>query len=238
MSFFNPTEPLFRPKQTALDLQDMQGLIRIHWQVGGLTLFSSQYTRIDQIFILWGLLAGAMFVSAQLLPIAWTTQAICWSLLTLVGTVAMVVWSWYWTGVERLRWLIWSWVGLIGGGILLTDWGIFAAQPLVMAHLCQLWLGLSAICYVLTGLGLRSRSLNLVAIAHLLGCAAVNHTPGWQFLLSGLVMATSLLLLGEYQWDMRPPSQFSLLSEEELEFNRQQHVLRQTIVPSAAGSES
>ncbi len=226
MSFFNSQEPLFRKKQTALDIQDLDGLLSLHWRLGRLTLYAAHYTRIDQIFLLWGLLAAGIFTVAQFLPIAWTTQAIYWSGLTIVVMGAMVIWSWYWTGVERLRWLIWLWVSLIGGGVLLTDWGIYTYQPWIMAHLCQLWLGVCAAGYVLTGLGLRSRCLNLMAIAHLLGCVAIIYFPNWQFLLSGVVMGASLLLLGEYQWDMRSPSQFALLSPEQIEFNQQQHELR------------
>ncbi|MBW4550495.1 MAG: hypothetical protein KME35_05220 [Aphanocapsa sp. GSE-SYN-MK-11-07L] len=233
MSFFNSQEPLLRKKQTALDVQDLEGLLHFDWRWGNFTLFAAHYTRIDQIFLLWGLLSAGIFTVAQFLPIAWATQAIYWSLLTIAVMAAMVIWSWYWTGVERLRWLIWLWVSLIGGGVLLTDWGIYTYQPWIMAHLCQFWLSVCAAGYILTGFGLRSRCLHLMAIAHFLGCGAIIYLPNWQFLLSGIVMGASLLLLGEYQWDMRSPSQFALLSQEQIEFNQQQHELRLSLESTA-----
>jgi hypothetical protein len=230
MPFFDPDQPVLRSKQAALDVQDLEGLLDVNWRIANWTLFSSHYTRIDQIFLLWALLAAVIFVTAQFLPISWGIQAVCWSIVTILGTGAMIAWSWYWTGVEQLRWLIWSWLALLVVGLALTDWGIFAAQPLLMAHLCQLWLGLNAIGYCITGLGLQSRSLNLVGIAHLLGGVAVSYTPGWQFLLTGMIIALSSLMLGEYQWDMRPPSQFAHLSEHQLQFNQQQHLRRQSLL--------
>jgi hypothetical protein len=54
MSFFNASEPLIRRKQEALDLQDLQGLLRLRWRVGPVNLFSLLYTRIDQVFVVWG----------------------------------------------------------------------------------------------------------------------------------------------------------------------------------------
>jgi hypothetical protein len=229
MSFFNPDEPLLRRKQTALDIQDLKGLISINWRVANVRLFGAHYTRIDQIFLLWGLLVAVIFITAQFMSIAWETQAIYWTVLTIAGAGVMLAWSWYWAGVEKLRWVIWCWLALLGTGLGLTDWGVLTCQPGIMSHLCHLWLGLNAIGYCLTGLGVRSRSLNLVAIAHLLGCFIVSYTPDWQFLLTGLIMTISLLLLGEYQWDMRLPSEFANLTDEQMQFNQQQHLLRQSL---------
>ncbi|HAJ63681.1 MAG TPA: hypothetical protein DCP31_34325, partial [Cyanobacteria bacterium UBA8543] len=89
MSFFNPSEPIIRSKQESLDFQDRQGLLRIHLELGNKTLISAFYTRIDQVFILWGFISAIIFVSAQFVPISWVIQAGFWSVLTLFGTVAM-----------------------------------------------------------------------------------------------------------------------------------------------------
>ncbi|MDJ0687183.1 MAG: hypothetical protein QNJ41_01605 [Xenococcaceae cyanobacterium MO_188.B32] len=95
-------------------------------------------------------------------------------------------------------------------------------------YLCHLWLGLSAVGYLVTGLGLRSRALLIAATIHLLGLVALPYFISWQFLLTGLVMTTNLLFLAQVQWDMRPPlGNYNLLSEEQKQFNREQYNLRQ-----------
>ena len=110
----NFSEPLLRHKQAALDIQDLQGLWwSINWQLGKRTLFSGFYTRIDQVLIIWALITAGIFATAQFLPISWYTQAVVWSALTLVGTVGMVVLTWFWASVERLRWIIYCWVILM-----------------------------------------------------------------------------------------------------------------------------
>jgi hypothetical protein len=64
-------KPMIRVKQTALDVQDLEGLLRVHWKIKNLTLHSSFYTRIDQVFLLWGLIAAIIFFTAQFAPINW-----------------------------------------------------------------------------------------------------------------------------------------------------------------------
>src|SRR5919202_892023 len=106
MSFFNPSEPILRSKQEALDFQDRQGLLRIDIKIGQKTLISAFYTRIDQVFVLWGVISAAIFITAQFLPISWVIQAALWSVLTLMGTVTMVTLTHFWVKVERLRWVL------------------------------------------------------------------------------------------------------------------------------------
>ncbi|MBH8576263.1 hypothetical protein I8752_25380 [Nostocaceae cyanobacterium CENA369] len=224
------SQPLLRDKQEALDFQDLQGLLRLELKIGKIRLFSGFYTRIDQVFILWGLICAGIFVTAQFLPISWYTQAIWWSVLTFVGTIAMVVLTWFWVSVERVRWLVYSWIILMVGGIVLTDASIFLCWGEVLMRLCPLWLGLSSIGYLCTALALRSRAFLLIALIHLLAGAVIPCFSQWQFLATGVVMAINLLILAELQWDMRPPIDNDILTPEQKLFNKQQHQRRQLAV--------
>ena len=68
----SPSSPaLFRPKQEVLDVQDLQGLLRLNWKIGNISVFSGFYTRVDQVLILWGLICAGIFVIAQFLSISW-----------------------------------------------------------------------------------------------------------------------------------------------------------------------
>jgi hypothetical protein len=145
MTFFNPNAPLLCKKQNVLELPDMPGLWRCHWQVGNLTIFSTFYTRLDQACILWGVISILIFVTAQFFPISWMTQAVWWSLLSLVGTLGMVVLTPSWLRVEGLGWVLYSWVILMLLGLVVTDLGIFLGWGEVLNNLCPLWLGLIAL---------------------------------------------------------------------------------------------
>jgi hypothetical protein len=227
MTFFNPADPLFRPKQTALDIQDLQGVLNLHLKLGSRTVLHAHYTRIDQIFMLWAIVAALIFMTAQFSPLSWTTQAPIWTVLTLGASIVMGRWSWYWTGIERLRWLLWLWSAVLLVGVGLTDFSIYASWGSMMGHLCHLWLLLCAIGYGLTGIGLRSRSVFLIALIHGFGIPLLSLTGSLQFLMTGFVMALTLALLGEYQWDMRSPIEFANLTPEQQRFNQEQHQFRQ-----------
>ncbi len=223
----SPFSHLLREKQQELDFQDLQGLLHFDWKIGQLRLWSGFYTRIDQVFILWGLICAGIFITAQFLPISWYTQAIFWSVLTLIGTMGMVVLTWFWVSVEKLRWLVYSWIILMLGGVALTDMGIFFGWVEVLMRLCPLWLGLCAVGYLCTALGVRSRTFLFMAIIHAGGIAVLPLCSGWQFLTTGIVMAISLLLLAQWQWDMRSPIDYDVLTQEQKLFNQQQHQRRQ-----------
>ncbi|MEO1183925.1 MAG: hypothetical protein AAFX46_04020, partial [Cyanobacteria bacterium J06636_27] len=120
-----------------------------------------------------------------------------------------------------------AWVTLILGGVVLTDLGIFLGWGQVLISLCPLWLGLSAVGYLITAWAVKSRTFVITAAIHLLGIALLPYCAGKQFLITGLVMGISLLLLAELQWEMRPPINYDLLTPEQKEFNRQQYLLRQ-----------
>ena len=227
MTFFNTVEPIIRRKQEALDFQDRQGLLSLEMKIGQKTVISVFYTRIDQVFVLWGLICAAIFVTAQFAPISWVIQAGLWSALTLLGTVGMVVLTHFWVKVERLRWVLCCWVTLMIGGVALTDLSIFLSWGQILMHLCPMWLGLSAIGYICTGIGMRSRAFTLASLVHLLGIAVLPYLGSWQLLSTGIVIAASLLVFAGVQWDMRPPIQYEFLTPEQKRFNEQQYRLRQ-----------
>ncbi|MEO1353364.1 MAG: hypothetical protein AAFW84_32150 [Cyanobacteria bacterium J06635_15] len=237
MVFFNGREPILRRKQTALDIQDLYGLIKVHWQVGDRVVLSLRYTRIDQVFVVWAWITAIIFGVAQFSGVSWAEQAIAWSALTAVGIGVMVYLAWFWVAVERFRWLIYLWAALMALGIGLTDFGIFGGMffgghvlslsVVILMGLCPLWLGLTAVGYGLMGIGMRSRTFLIAAVLHGLAIPTVMLSPSWQFLSTGIVMAGTLALLAEVQWDMRPPQPTAVLSEAERQFNRQQHQRRQ-----------
>ncbi|MEL6494816.1 MAG: hypothetical protein AAFQ41_06790 [Cyanobacteria bacterium J06623_7] len=228
MSLFNTAEPIIRRKQHALDFQDRQGLLNLKLQISNKTLFNNIYTRIDQVFVVWGIITAVIFFTAQFAPIDWRTQAFFWSLLTIAGTIAMGTLTYFWVKVERLRWVLYAWVVLMLGGIAITDYGIYGGSADILMHLCHLWLGLSAVGYFCTGIGLRSRAFIMAGLFHILGIAILPLCLGWQFLATGLVMTANLLMFAETQWDMRLPiDNYGVLSEEQKEFNREQFLIRQ-----------
>ena len=228
MPLFNTAEPIIRRKQHALDFQDRQGLLKLKLQISNKTLFHNIYTRIDQVFVVWGLITAVIFFTAQFAPIDWRTQAAFWSVLTVVGTVGMSVLTYFWVKVERLRWVLYAWIFLMLSGVAITDYGIFYGSGTILMHLCHLWLGLSAVGYFCTGIGLRSRAFIMSGLFHILGIAFLPYCIGWQFLATGLVMTANLLMFAETQWDMRLPiDNYDVLSEEQKEFNREQFLVRQ-----------
>lgn len=230
MSFFNPEAPLIRIKQKDLDIQDLQGIWNIHLKIDTKTLLRRVYTRIDQVFIIWGVITAIIFTTAQFLPIDWSTQAMIWTPLTFVGTICTIVFTHYWAKVERLSWVIYFWSSLMMAGVAITDWGVYQSQANILVHLCPIWLGLCSVGYIATALGLRSRALLLTGIAHLLAIAALNYLEGWQFLATGMVMGSSLILLAEMQWDMRPPIDNTILTQQQKQFNQEQQQLRRSAI--------
>jgi hypothetical protein len=225
---FNTQEPIVRRKQEALDFQDRQGLWQLKLQIKNKTLFSSFYTRIDQVFVIWGLISALIFITAQFAPIDWITQAIFWSVLTVIGTVSMSYLTYFWVRVERLRWVLSAWIVLMLGGVIVTDLSIFLGWGKVLMHLCHIWLALSAAGYFCTGWGLRSRAFTIAGIFHLLGILLLPYCLGWQFLATGMIMTVNLLVFAETQWDMRSPiDNYGLLTETQKQFNREQYLIRQ-----------
>jgi len=54
MTTCSSLQPILRRKPRALDVQDLEGLLRVHLAVKDVTPFSGFYTRIDQVFLVWG----------------------------------------------------------------------------------------------------------------------------------------------------------------------------------------
>lgn len=222
MTAFSPTQPVVRIKQDAMDVQDLEGLLRINIQVKDKTLLYVFYTRIDQVFILWGIICAIIFLTAQFLTIGWTDQAVIWSILTLFGSWGTYRLAWYWVSVERKRWVVYTWIGLMIVGVMVTNWSIFSNGWVVLPHLSLLWLGLSAIGYLITGWGLRSRAFLSCGMLHLMAIALLSCVSTWQFLFSGLISAGSLFFMASFQWDMYSDPDSHLLTEKQKQFNLDQ----------------
>ena len=107
-------------------------------------------------------------------------------------------------------------------GVMVTNWSIFSNGWVLLPHLSLLWLGLSAIGYLITGWGLRSRAFLLSGVLHLVATALLSFVPTWQFLFSGLISAGSLFFLASFQWDMYSDHDSLLLTEKQKQFNLDQ----------------
>ncbi len=205
MTFFNYSVPPLRRKQINIAVQDLEGLWHVQFPLGKDRFYSKFYTCLDRTCLLWSLLLIPIFGTAQFFSVSWMLQAGLWSTLSLVGTAAMVSWTYYWVKIERLTWVLYGWVILMLLALLLTDLAILLSWGKVLANLCPLWLGMSGIGYLGTGFAVRSRALLATSLFHVLGILILPYTGGWYFLFTGTVMVFSLLVLAELQWDMRQP---------------------------------
>ena len=201
MNLLHSTKPILRRKQRDIYCQEYQSLVSLYLKIAGKTLYSGLYSCLDQVFIIWGLIVAAIFVTAQFLPISWTTQAIVWSILTLAGTLSMMILTHFWVKQQQLNWILYVWVMLMVSGVILTDCSIFLGWGWLLIHLSHLWLGLCSLGYIITALGLSSRALLLVGLGHLLGIFSLPYVMGWEFLATAGIMVVSLLVLAETQWD-------------------------------------
>ena len=201
MNFFNPNAPLLCLKPNVLALPDSPGLWRCHWQMGSITLVSTFYTPLDQVCLIWGAISIGIFATAQFSPISWSSQAVWWSILTLMGTVGMVVLTPPWLRKDGLGWVVDSWSFLMLLGVALTDLSIFLGWGEVLMRLCPLWLGLVALGYIGTGLGMRSRTLIITGLVHLVAIGTLPYVGAMQFLATGIIMGGSSILLAVFQWD-------------------------------------
>ncbi|MEG4055860.1 MULTISPECIES: hypothetical protein [unclassified Microcoleus] len=205
MTFFNYSVPPLRRKQLNIEVQQLEGLWQVQFPLGKDRFYSQFYTCLDRTCLLWSLLLIPIFGTAQFFSVSWMLQAGLWSALSLVGTAAMVSMTYSWVKIERLIWVLYGWVILMLLGLLLTDLAIFLSWGKVLANLCPLWLGMSGIGYLGTGLAVRSRALLAASLFHLLGILILPFTSSWSFLFTGTVMVFSLLVLAELQWDMGQP---------------------------------
>lgn len=202
MNLLDQRKPILRRKQRDVYCQEYQSLVSLYLKIAGKTLYSGLYSCLDQVCIIWGLIVASIFLTAQFSPISWTTQAIAWSILTVAGTLAMMILTHFWVKQRQLNWILYAWVILMVSGVALTDCGIFLGWGIILANLSHLWLGLCSSGYIITALGLNSRALLLVGLGHLLGIFILPYVMGWQFLTTAVIMVVSLLLLAETQWDI------------------------------------
>lgn len=215
MSFFNPNQPILCRKKLVWSPEDRQRMRCIDLKLSNKNPLSGIYTSIDQTFLIWGLISGIIFITAQFSPINWLYQAIIWSILTMVGIIAMIVLTFYWVKFQKLEWLIYLWGGLMLIGLFITDLAIFYGWGQVLINLCPIWLFLSAIGYLGTGLGLRSRALFLAAFIHGMAILFLPMVVSWQFLVTGLIMMSNLFLYSEKQWDRVLPRGDSTLIKKQ-----------------------
>lgn len=199
--WFTLTSPLLKRKRSAFEIEDLPGIWRIHWQLGDTTLLSTFYTRIDQACLVWGIISALIFSVAQFCAIDWRLQAILWTGLTLIGTIAMVQLSHHWRSIKPLSDVIDAWVFLMLFGVGLTDLGVFLGWGFLLVNLCPLWLILDGMGYLYTGAKMRSRAFAFIGLLNLAGLALLPHISEWQFLATGLITGISTLLMAELQWD-------------------------------------
>lgn len=200
-NFFSDDLPLLRRKRSAYEIEDLPGLWRIHWQLGDTVIISTFYTRIDQACFLWGIISAIIFFTAQFALIDWSTQAILWSVLTLAGMVVMVERSHVWRTVEPISQVVSAWAWLMTLGIVITDLSIFLGWGQILASLCAIWLVLNALGYFYSSWKMRSRAFGLMGLMHLAGIVVLPYVGVWQFVVTGILIGFSALLLAELQWD-------------------------------------
>jgi hypothetical protein len=200
-NFFNPELPIINKKPSAFAIQDLPGLWRLHLQVRHITIYSTFYTQHDQACLAWGLLSAGIFAAAQFLSVSWTTQALVASVLTALGVALMVYLTHHFAVAERIRWVLYQWVGLMVLGVAITDLSLFLSWGGVLGHICTIWLEIIGLGYLLTGLGMRSRAILLTSAVHFLAILALPYVGMWQPLTTGTVISLSVSLLAELQWD-------------------------------------
>ncbi|BAQ60924.1 hypothetical protein GM3708_1330 [Geminocystis sp. NIES-3708] len=205
MRFFKPQQPILQKKQLSSNPQQLVLMKCLIIKPLEIINLSGIYTCIDQAMAIWGIFAGIIFTTAQFSSLSWTNQAIFWSIITFVGIITMVTLTYRWTILEKLSWLLYSWVILMIVGVIITDIAIAHHWGFMLSHLCELWLILSIIGYLLTGWGMRSRAFFIATIIHAITIFLLPYVNGWQFGVTAIVMMSNLLIFSEAQWDMLLP---------------------------------
>lgn len=177
------------------------GLITLHHPLPFGRVLKTYYTQLDQALLLWGGVAATIFSIGQFSALDWHTQAVVDSALTLTAIALTMLLTWQWATAQRARWVIGLWSGLMLGAIALNDYGIFTGNSLILRHLCSGWLGVCALGYFVTAVGMRSQALKCIGLLHLGAVPFLSLLTSWQFLLTGAVLSISLWLLGTLQWD-------------------------------------
>lgn len=205
MSFFKQQQPILQLKRLSLSDEQLQLMKCRQFKSPWFLPLCGLYTCIDQSMIAWGFISGIIFVSAHLFPLSWLNQAIIWSILTVVGAGITLVLTYGWSKVEGLRWLLCAWLILMVGGVCATDFAIIFHWGWLILNLCSFWLILSSIGYLFTGFALHSRAFFLASFIHLGAIFFLSMVSPWQFLFTGIVMMSNLLIFAEGHWDMILP---------------------------------
>jgi hypothetical protein len=196
-------KPIFRVKQPIPNPEELLGILRLRYATGGQVWLDTYYTRLDQALVVWGGVTAVIFLTAQFGHLTWTMQALVWSILSLSAITTTSRLAWHWASVKQVRWVVIFWALLILGGICLTDYGVFLARGSILINLCPIWLGLCVLGYGITSVGMRSLALTFISLIHLCAITLLRLVPEWQFLLTGTVIAGSLLVLAVWQWEHR-----------------------------------
>jgi hypothetical protein len=203
MSFFDYSAPLMRCKQIHAGIYSDHELWLIDWQLGPHRVYSNIYTGADQACLAWAIFVFPIFIVGQFLPLDWRIQAISWTVISLIGVLMMLHLAKRWAKKRCVSWLLYCWSSLILMGLIVTNLGIFWGWGRVLINLCSLWLGICAVGYCCTGIALHSRAFIATSLIHWLAILLLPYVSGLQFLFTGTVIVFFLLLLAEFQWDMR-----------------------------------
>lgn len=195
--------PIFQLKQSLIDPVDLHGVIKIQLGPQANAWIATYLTRLDQALIAWGVVTAIIFLIAQSYLIDWQTQAILWSALSCAAIAISGQLTWFWITTRQQRWIFYSWSILVLVGLGLTDYGIFAGAGIILSNLCPLWLSLSALGYITTGIGIQAQALVLIGLVHGLTIPILMWVPTSQFLFTGGVMSASLFLLATFHWEHR-----------------------------------
>ncbi len=219
MTSFDLSEPLLPPHAETVGMQDLNGLIKAHvkqqaahpllskFLLPSTLPFSFSFSQLDQAFLVWGVIALAIFSLAQFSTLSWMTQSLLDAALTGIGIISTSKLTWRLACSERLKWVVCLWAVLMMGGMIATAYGIFCSNRpgavLILLNLCPLWLGLCAVGYLAMSVGLQSRCFGAASWVHGSAVAALSIYPHDQFLITGLIMALTLFFFSVVPWDMR-----------------------------------
>ena len=191
---------IFRLKQNLTNPVDCHGVWYFKLDLFNQGCASTYLTRLDQALIVWAVAIAAIFFIAQFYPLNWKVQAVVWSILSCIAVWASGKLAWFWVTARQKRWILYCWSCLVLGGLYLTDYGIFTEWGILLVHLCSIWLGISAIGYFATGIGMRAPALSWIGIVHVGAIPILSLFPIYQFLLAGIVMFSSLFCLAAFEW--------------------------------------
>ena len=197
-SFDLPDISPVRASET-LGMQDVSGLVAAHIKQ---RLQALCLTEIDQAFVIWAGITMAIFALVQFSQLSWRSQALIDALLVGGSIAATSGITWQLASLEKLRWVVFLWAGLMSVGMVTTAYGIFFNIIGILVALCPLWLGLCALGYGMMAAGMRSFAFTGACLTHVGGLWLLQEYPGSQFVIAGTIMSLVLLFFSVVPWDM------------------------------------